>query len=61
MNITDINNTQKKLYLESYGCQMNFNDSEIVASILAKQGYTPTSSMEDSDLILVNEYISRKS
>jgi tRNA-2-methylthio-N6-dimethylallyladenosine synthase len=48
------NNNPKKVYIESYGCQMNFNDSEIVASILAKQGYTPTSSMEDSDLILVN-------
>ena len=44
----------KKVYIESYGCQMNFNDSEIVASILASQGYTTTNSMEDSDLILVN-------
>lgn len=44
----------KKVYIESYGCQMNFSDSEIVASILSKQGYSTTSSMEDSDLILVN-------
>jgi tRNA-2-methylthio-N6-dimethylallyladenosine synthase len=44
----------KKVYIESYGCQMNFNDSEIVAAILARQGYTPTDNMEESDLILVN-------
>jgi tRNA-2-methylthio-N6-dimethylallyladenosine synthase len=44
----------KKVFIESYGCQMNFNDSEIVASILAKEGYIPTQSMEESDLILVN-------
>lgn len=44
----------KKVYIESYGCQMNFNDSEIVASILAREGYVPTQSMEESDLILVN-------
>lgn len=47
-------NKTKKVYIESYGCQMNFNDSEIVASILAKEGYSTTNSMEDSDLILVN-------
>jgi len=44
----------KKVYLESYGCQMNLNDSEIVASILSKQGYNTTLSMEDADLVLVN-------
>jgi tRNA-2-methylthio-N6-dimethylallyladenosine synthase len=43
-----------KFYIESYGCQMNFSDSEIVASILAKSGYYPTRNMEDSDLILIN-------
>ena len=32
----------KKLFIESYGCQMNFSDSEIVASILADQGYNTT-------------------
>ncbi len=46
--------SRKKFYIESYGCQMNFSDSEIVASILAKAGYSPTRSMEESDLILVN-------
>ena len=44
----------KKVYLESYGCQMNLNDSEIVASILAKQGYNTTVNMEEADLVLVN-------
>lgn len=44
----------KKLYIESYGCQMNFSDSEIVASILTDQGYNTTNSLEDADLVLVN-------
>ena len=44
----------RKLYIESYGCQMNFSDSEIVASILADQGYNTTLNMEDADLVLVN-------
>jgi tRNA-2-methylthio-N6-dimethylallyladenosine synthase len=44
----------KKLFIESYGCQMNFSDSEIVASILADQGYNTTTQLEDADLVLVN-------
>lgn len=44
----------KKLYLESYGCAMNFSDSEIVASILAEQGYNTTNLMEEADLVLIN-------
>lgn len=44
----------KKLFLESYGCQMNFSDSEIVASILSEQGYNTTNILEDADLILLN-------
>ncbi|OIQ21964.1 tRNA (N6-isopentenyl adenosine(37)-C2)-methylthiotransferase MiaB [Lacinutrix sp. MedPE-SW] len=44
----------KKLFIESYGCAMNFSDSEIVASILDKQGYNTTSKLEDADLVLVN-------
>lgn len=44
----------KKFYIESYGCQMNFSDSEIVASILTDVGYLPTRNMEESDLILIN-------
>lgn len=44
----------RKLYIESYGCQMNFSDSEIVASILAGEGFRTTAKMEEADLILVN-------
>lgn len=44
----------KKLFLESYGCQMNFSDSEIVASILNEQGYNTTREASDADLILLN-------
>lgn len=44
----------KKLFLESYGCQMNFSDSEIVASILQDEGYNTTLKVEEADLILLN-------
>jgi len=44
----------KKVYIESYGCQMNVSDSEVVASILAKDGYTPVKSAEEADLVLLN-------
>ncbi|QED39102.1 tRNA (N6-isopentenyl adenosine(37)-C2)-methylthiotransferase MiaB [Antarcticibacterium arcticum] len=44
----------RKLFIESYGCQMNFADSEIVASILHKEGFNTTSTLEDADLVLVN-------
>lgn len=45
---------QRKLFIESYGCAMNFSDSEIVASILANEGYNTTQQLEDADLVLVN-------
>lgn len=45
---------RKRFYIESYGCQMNFSDSEIVASVLAAEGFTPTRILEESDLILIN-------
>jgi tRNA-2-methylthio-N6-dimethylallyladenosine synthase len=45
---------KKKLYLESYGCQMNFSDSEVVASILAQDGYETTRNMDEADVILLN-------
>ncbi len=45
---------RKKLFIESYGCAMNFSDSEIVASILATNGYNTTLNLEDADLVLVN-------
>ena len=44
----------KKMYLESYGCAMNFSDSEIVASILKKEGYVTTKELESADIVLVN-------
>lgn len=44
----------KKLYIESYGCQMNMNDSEIVASILSQHNYNTTAKLEEADLVLVN-------
>ncbi len=44
----------KKLYIESYGCAMNFSDSEIVASILFNDGYNTTQTLEEADLVLVN-------
>lgn len=44
----------RHFYIESYGCQMNFSDSEIVASILSDAGYGPTRNMNSADLILIN-------
>ena len=44
----------RKLYIESYGCQMNFSDSEIVASILANEGFNTTKELSEADLVLVN-------
>ena len=44
----------KKLFLESYGCAMNFSDSEIVASILQKEGYNTTNIIDQADLVLIN-------
>lgn len=44
----------RKVYIESYGCQMNFSDSEIVASILKKQGFDTTSSLEEADVVFLN-------
>ncbi|MCW3079226.1 tRNA (N6-isopentenyl adenosine(37)-C2)-methylthiotransferase MiaB [Segetibacter sp.] len=45
---------KKKFYIESYGCAMNFADSEIVASILSHEGFGATKNFEEADLILVN-------
>ena len=44
----------KKLYIQSYGCAMNFSDSEIVASILKKEGYSTTNNSDEANLILIN-------
>jgi tRNA-2-methylthio-N6-dimethylallyladenosine synthase len=51
---TPKNTHNKRVYIESYGCQMNFSDSEIVASILNKEGYQLTKTLEEANLVLVN-------
>ncbi len=44
----------KKLYIETYGCQMNVNDTEVIFAILAKEGYDRTENMDEADVILAN-------
>jgi tRNA-2-methylthio-N6-dimethylallyladenosine synthase len=51
---SDPNQYKKLFYIESYGCQMNFSDSEIVASILNKEGFGATRNFEEADLVLLN-------
>ena len=43
-----------RMYIESYGCQMNFSDSEIVASIICKENYSTTKDISEADLVFVN-------
>lgn len=50
----DPNDYKKKFYIESYGCQMNFADSEVVASILNEKGFGATRNFEEADLVLLN-------
>ncbi len=50
----DPNAYSKKFYIESYGCQMNFSDSEIVASILQEEGFGATRNFEEANLVLIN-------
>ena len=52
--IDKVKSGDRKLYIESYGCQMNFSDSEIVASILADNGFETTKDIEAADVIFVN-------
>lgn len=52
--LTNSNESARRFYMESYGCQMNFADSEIVASVLSDSGFVSTSDMADADLILIN-------
>ena len=54
MEAHDSINPTKKLYLESYGCQMNFADSEVVASILVKDGYETTRNVDEADVVFIN-------
>ncbi len=44
----------KKLYIETYGCQMNVADSEVVASVMGMAGYEPVETVEDADAVLLN-------
>ena len=46
--------TSKKLYIESYGCQMNFSDSEVVASIMSENGFSTTRDVDEADVVLIN-------
>ena len=50
----DVEQYKKRFYIESYGCAMNFADSEIVASILNKDGFGATRNFEEADLVLIN-------
>ena len=50
----DPNKYKKRFYIESYGCQMNFADSEVVASILNNEGFGATRNYEEADLVLIN-------
>ncbi|MCL4146153.1 UNVERIFIED_CONTAM: hypothetical protein GTU68_037989 [Idotea baltica] len=54
LNIETKKENTRKLFIESYGCAMNFSDSEIVASILSNEGFNTTQKLEDADLVLVN-------
>jgi tRNA-2-methylthio-N6-dimethylallyladenosine synthase len=53
-NTRPVNGHGRKLYMESYGCQMNFSDSEIVTSIMQQEGFYPTPTCENADLIFIN-------
>ncbi|MBR5808356.1 MAG: tRNA (N6-isopentenyl adenosine(37)-C2)-methylthiotransferase MiaB, partial [Alistipes sp.] len=57
MNLTSLRPLQgegKKIFIETYGCQMNFGDSEIVVSIMQEEGYFYTEKIEEADIILIN-------
>jgi len=52
--VSDPNQYKKRFYIESYGCAMNFADSEVVAAILNKEGFGATRNVEEADLIFIN-------
>jgi len=54
LELTKTKKTNRKMYIESYGCQMNFSDSEIVAAILSKEGFSTTKNITEADLVFVN-------
>jgi len=51
---SEINNKFKKIYIETYGCQMNVADSEVVASIMQMDGFEPTENMLEADTLFIN-------
>ena len=54
LELTNKSNCGRKMYIESYGCQMNFSDSEIVASILSDEGFSTTPNIEEANVVFVN-------
>ena len=54
LEVINASNSGRKIYIESYGCQMNFSDSEIVASILTDEGFSTTPNIEEADVVFVN-------
>ena len=54
LKIINASKSGRKIYIESYGCQMNFSDSEIVASILTNEGFSTTPNIEEADVVFVN-------
>ena len=54
LELINASNSGRKMYIESYGCQMNFSDSEIVASILTDEGFSTTPNIEEADVVFVN-------
>ena len=53
-NLRPLTGSGRKLYIETYGCQMNVGDSEIVVSIMQQEGYRYTESLEEADVVLIN-------
>lgn len=53
-SVDELVDGKKRLYIESYGCQMNFSDSEIVAAVMRNAGFATTSSADEADLIFLN-------
>ena len=53
-NLRPLTGSGRKLYIETYGCQMNVGDSEIVVSIMQKEGYRYTEVLEEADVVLIN-------
>ena len=58
--VISLEGKKKKFFIETYGCQMNFSDSEIVTSILTDHGFDRTSEIQRADIILVNTCSIRK-